>query len=245
MTTFLIYGKDSTGKSSQLKSICDASETPIIITTELKNRRLYGLDRMGKMTDDTPYDVVEPLVLESAPSFKVVPVETFNSMGRAIERILNGQGFDGKQKKYDTVVIDGISDFPRWTEQVVLQKIREKHPDQKVIGKGNLAGWAARNNLAALPIERLSAWAEVTGANVFITTLITPEYINGEKQGYKVDIQDRIRDKACDVRIALTKDGRGYFATFEKVPATSEKGKDEVLVTDGGLFVELSKRKLL
>ena len=208
---------------------------------------------MGKMTKDTPFEVAEPLILEPAPSFKVVPIETFNSMGRVIERILNNQGPDGKPKFYKTVVIDGISDISRWAEKVVIREIQKKHPDQKVIGKENLAGWAARNNLACMPIERLAAWAEVAGANVFFTTLMTPEYLNNAKSGYKVDIHDRIRDKACDVRICLTKDGRGYIARFEKEPKWSNKGdytgdgkrKDEVLIGEGGLFAELCKRGLL
>jgi hypothetical protein len=252
MTTTLIYGKDSVGKSAQVKAICEASETPIVISLEMKNRKLYGLDSMGKMTEDTPFEVVEPLVLEAPPSFKTMPVETFNAMGKVIERILNGQGPDGKKKLYTTVVIDGISDFPRWTEQVVIREIQKKHADQKVIGKENLAGWAARNNLACMPVERLAAWAEVAGANVFLTTLMSPEYINNAKQGYKVDIQDRIRDKSCDVRIGLMKDGRGFIARFEKLPSWAtktpeweKKGVEEVAVADGGLFAELSKRGLL
>ena len=247
MTTTLIYGLDSTGKSSQVKTICELAETPIVISLELKNRKLYSLDRMGKMTPDTPFEVVEPLVLEPAPSFKVVPIDTFNALGKVVERILNNTGPDGKKKEYTTVVIDGISDISRWAEKVVIKEIQKKHPDQKVIGEKNLAGWAARNNLTCLPMERLSAWAEVNDARVYFTTLMSDEYVNNTKVGYKCDIQQRVRDKACDVRIKLTKDGRGYMAKFEKVPAWANKedAKEEVAIGEGGLYMELLKRGLV
>lgn len=245
ITTTLIYGRDSTGKSSQVKAICEASETPIVISMEIKNRKLYGLDTSGKMTADTPFEVVEPLIIEPAPSFKIMPVETFNAMGKVIERILNNLGPDGKIKKYDVVVIDGISDISRYAEKVVIREIQKKHPDQKVIGKENLAGWAARNNLTCMPMERLASWAEVHDAKVFFTTLMADEYINNAKVGYKCDIQQRVKDKACDVRICLTKDGRGYMAKFEKVPAWANKEKEEVVVGDGGLYMELVKRGLM
>jgi hypothetical protein len=245
MTCTLIYGKDSVGKTAHVKAIADASETPIVISLELKNRKVYDLDTMGKQKPGAPYEVVEPLVLEPAPSFKVVPIDTFNAVGKTIERILNGQGPDGKKKLYTVVIIDGISDFSRWAEKVVIKEIRKKYPDQKVIGKENLAGWAARNNLAAMPMERLASWAEINCANVFLTTLLADEYLNNTKVGYKCDIQQRIKEKVCDARILLTKDGRGYTAKFEKMPSWANKEKEEVALGDGELLVELSKRGML
>lgn len=259
ITTFLIYGRDSTGKSSQLKSICEASEEPIVISLEMKNRRLYGLNAMGKMTDESPFEVVEPLVIENPPSFVTMPVETYNSMGKVIERILNNQGPDGKPKKYKTVVIDGISDISRWAEKVTIKGLQEKwerkgkEGDMPVgIGKENLAAWTVRNNLTCMPLERLAAWAEINGANVFFSTLMTPEYLNNAKSGYKMDIQDRIRDKVCDVRVCLSSDGRGYTARFEKVPNWAEKITNkagavtvEMAISEGGLFMELARRRLL
>lgn len=261
MATFLLYGRDAVGKSAQVKAICEASPDAIVISLEMKNRRLYKLDDMGKMTDESPCEVVEPLILEKPPSYKVMPVETFNAMGKIIERILNGQGADGKPMAYKTVVIDGISDLSHWAEQVVISELQKKwdaNSDKgkgsrpKVIGKENLAAWAARNNLTCMPMERLATWAEITGANVFFTTLMKAEYINNAKSGYTIDIQERIRDKSCDVRVCLSKDGRGYTARFEKEPDWAEKNgsdnvafKPEVFIGRGGLFIELMKRGLL
>ena len=248
MAVCLIYGTDATGKSSQLKAICDAAEDPILISLELKNRRLYRLDHNGKMTDDTPFEVVEPLVLERPPSFATVPVETFHSMGRTVERILNNQGADGKQRKYKTVVIDGISDFKRWAEHVVIAELRKKWPDTTAIGKENLAAWESRNRITALPLERLSAWSEINGTNVFFSTLMEPEYLNGNKSGYRIGVQDHIRDKVCDTRVGLFKDGRGFIARFEKIPPHVEWDHPlpyEMVVKRGMLGIEMMKMGLI
>jgi hypothetical protein len=222
---------------------------------ELKNRKVYNLDNRGKMTKETPFDVIEPVVITSPPQYEIDPVPTFNAVGNAVEAILNGKGVDGKSKEYKTVIVDGISDFPRYAEKVVIQKLQEKWDKKSpkdregsrpiVIGEKNKAAWGVRNNLAALPLERLAAWAEVTGANVFLTTLMTSEYINDKKAGYKVDIQDRIRDKTCDIRVKLVHDGRGYMAKFEKAPMWAKKDKEEVIVGEGMLFAEFAKRGMI
>ena len=246
---------DATGKSAQLKTIAESSESAIVISLELKNRKLYNLNNMGKMTKDSPCDVVEPIVLQNPPSYEIKPIETFNAVGNVVEMILNGKGLDGKPKQYQTVIVDGISDFPRWAEKLVIQKLQEKWDNKPakdrdgsrpvVIGEKNKAAWGVRNNLACLPLERLAAWAEVTGANVFLSTLMTPEYINDKKAGYKVDIQDRIRDKTCDIRVKLIHDGRGYLAKFEKVPDWAKGTTDEVMIGKGMLFAEFSKRGMI
>jgi hypothetical protein len=74
---------------------------------------------------------------------------------------------------------------------------------------------------------------------------MAPEYLNNIKSGYKIDVQDRIRDKTCDVRICMSKDGRGYTARFEKVPDWADVEKEEIVLVKGGLFMELAKRGLL
>lgn len=200
------------------------------------------------MTDETPFEVVESLVIEPPPSFATRPIETYHSMGKVIERILNGQGADGKPKKYKTVVIDGISDIKRWAEQVVIAELKKKWPETTAIGKENLAAWESRNRLNALPVERLSTWSEINGCNVFFSTLMEPEYLNGNKSGYKVAIQDHIRDKVCDTRIGLFKDGRGFTMRFEKVPPHVEWDHPlpyEVVVRKNMLGIEMMKMGLL
>jgi hypothetical protein len=210
---------------------------------------------MGKITEDSPCDVVEPIILQNPPSYEIKPIETFNAVGNVVEMILNGKGPDGKPKQYQTVIVDGISDFPRWAEKIVIRNLQEKWDNKPakdrdgsrpvVIGEKNKAAWGVRNNLACLPLERLAAWAEVTGANVFLSTLMAPEYINDKKAGYKVDIQDRIRDKTCDIRVKLIHDGRGYFVKFEKSPDWAKGVADEVMIGKGMLFAEFSKRGMI
>lgn len=226
MTFFLIYGNDATGKSVHCKAICDMAESAVYVMLEMKDTRLL---------EGSGFDVIKPLVLTD--EYKIDPIPTFNKVGEAIQKIV-------KENKYEVVVIDGISDFPRWAEKVVIQQLQKKNPDQKVIGEKNLAGWAARNNLAALPVEKLAMWAEVNNRKVFATTLMTDEYIGEKKVGRTLDAKDRVR-KAADVRVMLTHDGRGRLAKFEKVPGWSIKGEPEIAIKNGELGIELMKRGLL
>jgi hypothetical protein len=243
MTLFLTYGNDSTGKSIQHISIAEMSSDALYISLEIKNRKLLaGAD----------FDVVEALVIEKAPSFKIDPIASYNKLGSIIEDVLNGKGIDGKQKTYDTVVVDGISDMHRWAEKVVIGEMQKKWdasssktgPRPKVIGKDNLAAWSVRNNLAHMPLECLSTWAEMTDAKVFLTSLMTDEYFGEKKVGRCVDAKDRLR-KLCDVRVMLEKDSRGYIASFEKVPGWSGEGTSPLKVGKNGLAAEFAKRGLL
>lgn len=200
------------------------------------------------MTNKTPegVEVVEPLVIGPAPSFEVYPVASFNAMGKVIERILNNLGPDGKKKVYKTVVVDGVHKISKWAESVVIEELNKKWPGTTAIGKENLAAWAARNNLTCMPFERLATWSEVNGCNVFFTTLMKGEYLNNVKTGYKIDIQDRIKEVACDTRIYLSRDGRGYTAKFEKIPPQIVwEGPEEITIQKNALYVELAKREML
>jgi hypothetical protein len=243
MTLFLTYGNDSTGKSVQHISIAEMSNDTLYVSLEVKNRRLLK---------GAAFDVVEALVIEKAPSFKIDPIASYNRLGLIIENILNGKGLDGKPKQYDTVIIDGISDMHRWAEKVVIAEMQKKWDASskkegsrpKVIGKENLSAWSIRNNLAHMPLERLSTWAEMTDAKVFLTSLMADEYVGEKKVGRCVDAKDRLR-KLCDVRVLLTNDNRGYIASFEKVPAWAGEGQSPVKIGKSGLASEFAKRALL
>jgi AAA domain len=229
MTLFLVYGNDSTGKTIQIKSICEMSDSPCYISLEIKNRKLLK---------DSGIPMIEALVIQK--DYKIDPVATYEKLGKNIEEILNNPS------KFDTIVIDGISEIPRYAEKVVIKEI-QKQPGKagtRVIGKENIAAWAVRNNLAHLPMERLSSWAEIHDKNVFLTSLMCDEYVGEKKVGRCVDAKDRLR-KLCDVRVMLTNDGRGYLAHFEKVPAWAKDGTNPVVVGKGGLATEFSKRGLL
>ena len=233
MSLHLIYGNDSVGKSTQLKTIAESSEDVIYISLEVKNRRLLK---------ESECEVVE--VLHFTPDFKVDPIPTYETLGNTINRIMSGKGQDGKAKQYKMVVVDGISEIPRYAEKMVIREIQKAHPTQKTIRENNLAGWAMRNTLAYLPFERLSSWAEITGANVLLTTLMADEYKGKDRIGRMADAKDRLK-KLCDSRIFLNRDAKGYSARFEKVPGWSTKKDEFVLIQEGGLFVEMMGRGLL
>lgn len=229
MVFYLIYGTDSVGKTVQLKNICENhAESALYISLEPKDRKLLK---------DAPFAVEEPLVIDDTNN--VVPVDSFNNLGKLIEKVM-------KENKHDLVVIDGISDIPKWAEKVVIKKIQQMpgKAGTKVIGKENLTAWAARNNLAYLPLERMALWAVKYDRKVFATTLMTDDYVGEKKVGRTIDAKDRVR-KLSDVRIQLTNDGRGRLAKFEKVPGWAEEGPADVAVTKTGLAVELLKRGLL
>jgi len=227
MTLYLIYGLDSVGKTVQLKNICaNHASDALYISLEPKDRKLLK---------DVSFSVEEPLVINADNTIN--KIDSFNKLGLLIEKVM-------KENKHDLIVIDGISDFPKWAEKVVLKELQKKDPSKKVIGKENLAAWAARNNLAYLPIERLSIWAENNDRKVFLTTLMTDDYVGEKKVGTVVDAKLRIR-KTCDVRVQLINDGRGRIAKFEKVPGWAEEGPADVVLKKDGLAMELAKRGLL
>ena len=228
MTLFLLYGNDSTGKSIQCKNIAEMSEDALYISLELKNRRLLK---------EVDFAVEEALVI--AKDYKVDAIGTYRQFSKIIDDVIN----KGTCK---TIIIDGISEIPRYAEKVVISEI-QKLPGKantKVIGKDNLAAWSVRNNLAHLPLERLSSWAEINGKDVFLTSLMRDEYVGEKNVGRCVDAKDRLR-KLCDVRVMLTNDGRGYLAKFEKVPAWASEGEKEVAVSKSGLATEFVKRGLI
>lgn len=226
MTLFLIYGQDAAGKSVQCKNICEMSESALYISLEIKNRKLLK---------DVEFDVTEALVIQK--DYKVDPIGTYDRFGQIIEKVMN-------ENKHKTIIVDGISEIPRYAEKVVIMELRKKDPNRKVIGKDDKQAWSVRNNLAHLPLERLSSWAEIEGCNVFLTSLMCDEYVGEKKVGRCVDAKDRLR-KLCDVRVMLTNDGRGYLAKFEKVPGWASEGDIEVAVGKSGLASEFVKRGLL
>lgn len=242
----LIYGQDAVGKSIQTKAICEMSENSLYVSMEVKNRKLLGLDeKTGLMKPDAPFDVIEGLVLTPHPSYQTDYLQTYNKLGTIIQNVINGIGIDGKPKDYDTVVIDGISELDKMSEAAVLFELRKEKPGRKEIGQKDLASWELRNNLSCMPMEQLSNWAIAANAKVFLTTLLKGEYLDSVKKGYKVNVQDRIREKACEARVCLISNGMGHIARFEKMPGWAVDGEIEVAIGKGGLAAELMKRKLL
>jgi hypothetical protein len=226
ITFILIYGDDNTGKSVQCTNICEMAEKALYVSLEVKNRKLLK---------DVSFDVTEALVID--PTNKIDAVPTFNKLGGIIEKIM-------KDNEHDTVVIDGISDLHRWAEKVVIAELKKKDPARKVIGKDDKQAWSVRNNLAYLPMERMSVWAEVNDRVVLVTSLLTDEYLGEKKIGRCVDAKDRLR-KTADVRVQLINDGRGHLARFEKMPGWATEGPMEMVIGKGGLAVEFAKRGVI
>jgi hypothetical protein len=90
----------------------------------------------------------------------------------------------------------------------------------------------------------MSIWAELQDRNVFVTSLMTDEYLGEKKVGRCVDAKDRLR-KTADIRVQLTNDGRGHLARFEKMPGWATEGAMEMAIGKGGLAVEFVKRGVL
>jgi len=202
------------------------SEDALYISLEAKNR---------KILKGMPFEVVEAIQINN--DYEVDPIPSYNLLKETVLDIM-------KKSKHQVVVIDGISDIPRWAEKVVIKEIQKKHPENRTIGKENLAGWAARNNLAYMPMERMAMWAEVKDRIVIATTLMTDEYFGEKKVGVCVDAKPRLR-KIADVRVMLTNDGRGHLAHFEKMPVWAAEGKSPMAIGKGELAVEFSKRGIL
>jgi hypothetical protein len=203
------------------------AENALYVSLEVKNRKL-----LRKVS----FDHEEVLAFDKTN--KISGIETFNKLGRVIEKTMN-------DNKYSTVVFDGIYDIPRWAEKVVLSEIQKKDPSRRVIGDKDKASWAVRNNLAYLPMERMSVWSENNNCDIFITTLMTDEYIGEKKVGRTADAKLRLK-KTADVRVHLLRDGRGYIAKFEKVPGWANDGPMEVgLKGKDELAMEFMNRGLL
>lgn len=227
ITFFLLYGEDSTGKSVQSISICEMAENALYVSLEVKNRKLLR---------NVSFDHEEILVFDKTN--KIACIDTFNKLGKTIEKIMN-------ENKYSTVVFDGIYDIPRWAEKVVLSELQKKDSARRTIGDKDKASWAVRNTLAYLPMERMSVWAENNDCDILITTLMTDEYVGEKKIGRTADAKGRLK-KTADVRVHMTRDGRGYIAKFEKVPGWAKEGDAEALLKGkDALAMEFMKRGLL
>ena len=240
MTVSLVYGDDAVGKTMHVRTFCELAEHACFISMELKNRKVFALDRGGHKTEDSPsYDIYEALVIDPAPPYRIKPVETYNLFVKTVEDILKSG------KRYDVLVVDGISDISKLAESVVLAYLQKENPKRKAIGDKDQASWSKRNDLANLPIEALSNWSVLESNDVFMTTLRKDNYEDNVKIGRKVSVQSLVKEKLCDVRVHLKCGRNGYTAEFEKVPDWSKKFEQEVTIAPGGLYAEYSKRGLV
>jgi type II secretory pathway component PulC len=117
------------------------------------------------------------------------------------------------------------------------------------------------NKLVYGRLELLANWSEITGAIVIAITSIVEQrrmVVDAESGESKsigtgemvVDAKENVR-KLADIRVKLEKDGRngkGYYAVFEKTQdwmLPGKDGKDAVKVGKDGLLTELIARGVI
>lgn len=240
----LIYGADGTGKSVQCKIIAESSDSAEHLSFATKNRRLFA----GS-------GVVSTELLRFNPYSTINPYQTIDAWHDKVDQIV-------KENIRKLVVIDEITMLRKWAQPVVLEEINKirrgagKSPLTK-IGKDNAAAWGKVNDMVYGRLEHLANWSEINDALVIAITAITEErrmVTNSEGEtssettgNWIADAKNNIR-KLGDAIIRLEKDGkngRGYYAVFEKAQNWMTEGKDSVKVGKDGLLNEFALRGLL
>ena len=241
----LVYGTDGVGKSVQVKSIAESHAGPAEHWSfATKNRRLYK--------DST---VPSTELLRFNPDSTVNPYNTIDAFTDKVQETVHS---DTK-----LVVIDEITLLRKWAQPVVIEEINKvrrgygKNPITK-IGENNYAAWEQVNKIVYGQLELLANWSEINDAMVIAITSVVEERRSvvdaesGESKSvttgnWVVDAKLNIM-KLADVRVKLEKDGkngRGYYATFEKCQDWMTPGKDSVKVDKDGLMMELTTRGVL
>lgn len=240
-----MYGADGSGKSVQCKTVAESRDAPEHWSFAVKNRKLYAKSTVEsvellKFNDDA---TVNPYQTMDAFHAKVGSTATMSS-------------------GIDMIIIDEITYLRTWAQPCVIEEINKarraaQKPPITKIGENNLAAWGRVNQIVYGELERLANWAEITDAIVIAITalqekrkLVSSE--DGETKSvgtgeFVVDAKENIR-KLADVRVRLDRDGKngkGYYATFEKQQDWMADGKDVVKVGKDGLASELMLRGVL
>lgn len=241
----LVYGADGTGKSVQCKSIAEAAENAEHWSFATKNRRLYA-----------DSGIVSIELLRFNQDSTINPYQTIDAFHDKVDVTV-------KSGAAPLIIIDEITLLRKWAQPVVIEEINktrrayQKSPITK-IGENNYAAWARVNDIVYGRLELLANWSEINNAIVIAITSITEQRRavvdseTGESKSvttgeWVVDAKENVR-KLADVRVKLEKDGRngrGYYAMFEKTQDWMKEGKDAVKVDKAGLLTELTVRGVL
>ena len=248
MTFVLVYGADGTGKSVQCKSIAEMKDNPEHWSFAVKNRRLYK---------DSDIESIELLKFNTDSTIN--PYQTIDNFRSRVSKVTSETKLESI---CDLIIIDEITLLRSWAQPVVIEEINktrrayQKAPITK-IGENNLAGWARVNQIVYGELERLANWAEISDALIIAITAMTekrrlvPDDDGGMKSvttgEFVVDAKENIK-KLADIRVRLEKDGkngRGYYATFEKCQDWMKGGKDVVKTEKNSLLSELIARGVI
>jgi hypothetical protein len=171
-----------------------------------------------------------------------------------------------KESNLKFLVIDEITLLRKYAQPVIIEEINRNRrgsnkPPITKIGENNYAAWEQVNKLVYGRLELLANWSEITGATVIAITSIVEQrrmVVDAESGESKsigtgemvVDAKENVR-KLADIRVKLEKDGRngkGYYAVFEKTQdwmLPGKDGKDAVKVGKDGLLTELIARGVI
>lgn len=231
MTFFLTYGDDGVGKTIQHVNLAVALPDSLYLSLEIKDEDLIVSSGIEAI----------PVLKIYPETYTINPFATLTTLESEINKILKGN--------YRNIIIDGISQLRKFSIEVTLA---EENKDR--VAKGQKAWeripkeaygiWEEAGRKVFEPLDRLSNWSHIKKANVFLTARIKENYVGGVKVGSILDFKEFIKF-SVDVKVQLVRDGRGYFARFEKFPKWGVKGALEVPVDEMGLLVEFSKRGLL
>lgn len=250
ITFILVYGSDGTGKSVQCKNVAEAMEDAEHWSFATKNRKLY---------EQSEIQSVE--LLRFNPDNTVNPYQTMDVFRDKVTVTV-------KESNLKFLVIDEITLLRKYAQPVIIEEVnrarrslREPKPPITKIGENNYAAWEQVNKLVYGRLELLANWSEITGAIVIAITSIVEQrrmIVDAESGESKsvgtgemiVDAKENVR-KLADIRVKLEKDGRngkGYYAVFEKTQdwmLPGKDGKDAVKVGKDGLLTELIARGVI
>lgn len=240
----LVYGADGTGKSVQCKNILEASESAEHWSFATKNRKLY--ETSGVISEE---------LLRFNNDSTINPYTTIDAFHDKIAATVSGTP--------KTIVIDEITLLRKWAQPVVIEEINKQRraynkPPVTKIGESNYTAWARVNEIVYGKLELLANWSEMSGGIVLAISSIVEERRmvqdsdSGETKSvttgnWIVDAKENIR-KLADVRVRLEKDGRngrGYYAIFEKCQDWMTEGKESVKIDKDGLLTEFAVRGIL
>lgn len=210
----------------------------------MKNRRLYRESEVKSIE-----------LLKFNADSTVNPYQTIDAFRNQITSTI-------KDNSSNCIIIDEITLLRSWAQPVVIEEINKtrrayQKPPITKIGENNLAGWARVNQIVYGELERLTNWSVINDAAIVAITAVTENYrsVQGEDgETHKIatgeivcDAKENIR-KLADVRIRLEKDGRngrGFYAMFEKTQDWMAEGKESVKVEKDGVATELTIRGVL
>jgi hypothetical protein len=240
VTFILLYGSDGAGKSIQAKSIAELKDNPEHWSFAVKNRKLYK---------DSGITSIELLKINDDMSIN--PYQTMDNFTAKVNACI-------KSGMNDCIIIDEISQLRTWAQPCALEWFNRSYGTKNTkIGENNALAWEYVNKLTYGQLERLSVWAELNDALVIAITALDDVRVersgddgkpHSVKTGQTVALAKPNVMKLADIKVRLERDGKngkGYYAIFDKEQGWMKDGKDAVRVEKNGLYTELVARGVI